>query len=259
MHSSPAQQCVKRRIISVPTVIFLLLAVAFLTMLHSSFCYAEDDGDGDGGDAQQTQRVATESAAKMIALTFNGGPSEYTAAILDILEYKGINATFFVVGKSINAYSEVVRRAFGDGNAIGNHTYSHPNLTTLGAKAIEVELLKTSELIYKTIYVHPLLFCPPFGACSAACKKVTSNLKFKKIIWDYAATDYVKGSTPQIIARNVISNAAPGAIVALHDGGGSGENTVRALPIIIDALNKAGYRFVTVDVLLGVKAYKVER
>lgn len=229
---------------SIATPIALMLWL-LTWLLAPTYCYASN---------------SSASAKKLIALTFDDGPSkQYTEEVLAILKEGGIKATFFVTGGSVSAHPQILREVFAAGHVIGNHTYSHPNLSMLEDSAIAKELNKNDALIYQTINVHPRLFRPPFGACNASCKKVVSNLGLKKITWDYMVDDWdIAKTTPEIIAGSVIKHASPGSIVNMHDGGGNREKTVAALPEIIAALKKEGYAFVTVPELLGVETYREE-
>lgn len=218
------------------------IAFTMAMMVHPLFCNASNFGE------------------KVIALTFDDGPSaQYTPEVLDILKKNNIKATFFVTGGSVYNHQEVLKRAFAEGNVIGNHSYSHPNLSKMSDSVIAKELTKTNELIYQTIHVHPVLFRPPYGSCSAQCKKVVSDLGFRKITWSYMVNDWdYKKTTPEIIAASIINHATPGGIMNMHDGGLNKGKTVAALPIIIDTLRKKGYQLVTVPEILKIAAYREE-
>jgi peptidoglycan/xylan/chitin deacetylase (PgdA/CDA1 family) len=195
---------------------------------------------------------------RIIALTFDDGPHEKcTEEILEILKQNEIHATFFVIGRNLQAHPEIVKEAYKNGNVIGNHSFSHSRFTTLSEKEIVDELLKTNELIYNTIGVYPLLFRYPYGGCSDKSREVVDSLGFTTIAWCDATNDYdADKTTSEKIAEDIIKLAKPGAIIILHDGGGDREKTVQALPIIIKALKEKGYRFLTLPELLKVEAYR---
>jgi peptidoglycan-N-acetylglucosamine deacetylase len=195
---------------------------------------------------------------KYIALTFDDGPSDtYTQQILSILKSNQIKATFFVTGANAKKNPEMLKKVYTEGNDIGNHTYSHPNLAKLSAHAIEAELTKTNEQIYKAINVYPILFRPPFGMSSAQSNQVAAKLGFRKITWNYMVNDYdANKTTADIIAKSIINHASPGAIMTMHDCCGDRSKTVAALPLIISALKNQGYQLVTVSELLKIKPYR---
>jgi peptidoglycan-N-acetylglucosamine deacetylase len=198
---------------------------------------------------------------KQIALTFDDGPSAtFTPQILQILQDNNIHATFFVMGLSVKKNPAMLKKVFDAGNVIGNHTYTHPNLAKLGEKAIESELTKNDEVIYKTIHVHPILMRPPYGMSSSTANAVLAKLGYKKITWTYMVDDYdAKKTTSDIIANSIIKHASPGAIMVMHDCCIDRSKTVAALPVIIQALKKQGYEFVTVAELLHIDPYRKEQ
>lgn len=200
---------------------------------------------------------ADNPAKKLIALSFDDGPHvKYTEEVLHILKENNIKATFFVIGGCVRNHADLLKETFADGNVIGNHTFTHPNLSKLSNIAIEKEAIKANDIIYKTIGVRPALLRPPYGACNDNCKQTLKKLGFTKVTWHYLVNDWdINKTSSEIIASSIIKNASPGAIMAMHDGSGNREKTVQALPRIISTLKQQGYQFVTVPELLKVKAY----
>lgn len=198
-----------------------------------------------------------ETTRKIVALTFDDGPHEkYTGEILDILQQNNVKATFFVVGKNAKRYPNIIKKIYMSGHVIANHTYSHNDLTMLSDDEIETEITMASRVVYKIIDEYPMLFRPPYGACSTKTAKVVCGLGFRTIAWSDVANDYDIKITYEKIANNIIDNVQPGAIIVLHDGGGKREKTVKALSIIINALRDKGYEFLTIPELLGIEAYR---
>lgn len=199
------------------------------------------------------------ASKKVVALTFDDGPSKvYTPRVLGILKQNNIKGTFFFIGSNVKEYPEIVSEAYKNGNIIGNHSYSHSYLNRLDGEDIEYELTRTSALIKKVIGVYPLLFRPPYGACSAGSVRVARNLNLKTIMWSAMVDDYhVDRTTSEKIASQILGLIHPGAVIGLHDGGGNREKSVEALQIIIEALRKEGYSFVTIPELLGVQPYAI--
>lgn len=203
---------------------------------------------------------SSETDKKVVALTFDDGPHKiYTQEILAVLKKYNIKATFFLIGKNVEDYPKIVREIYAAGHIIGNHTYSHYAATRLSNDALESELTKAGEIIYDEIKRTPVLYRPPYGACTAKSAQLVKKLGFTTIMWSDAVDDcHAYRTTPAKIATEIIRLARPGAIIALHDGGGNREKTVKALPMIIEALSKEGYEFLTIPELLGVEAYVPE-
>lgn len=195
---------------------------------------------------------------KLIALSFDDGPNgKYTEAVLSILKANNAKATFFVCGDSTQAQPNLVKKEYDAGNEIGNHTYSHANISKLSKSALTKELTKANDEIHKAINVYPVLFRPPYGASSDSANQTISQLGFKKITWNFMVNDFdIKKTNANKIASEVIAHAHPGAIIDMHDGGGNREKTVAALPVILAALKKQGYEFVTVSTIVKVAPYR---
>ena len=195
------------------------------------------------------RRVSTE--AKVIALTFDDGPHpRVTNEILDLLAEYGAKATFFVVGKNLEYYGEAARRAVSEGHELGNHTYSHPHLSEVGAAALEREILKSAELIERLTGVTGTLFRPPEGSCRSEVLSVVKKNGYSTVLWDVDTRDW-SGVSGEVIVKNVIKNVREGSIVLFHDYVGRNCHTVAALKEILPRLSAAGYRFVTVSELLS--------
>lgn len=195
--------------------------------------------------------------AKVIALTFDDGPhGRYTPQVLNILKKYDIKATFFVLGENVADYPEILKRTYQDGHTIAMHSYDHQFLPKLSENAITENLTNNSQVIYKTIGLKPLLFRPPYGQCSVESRNAVKTLDLKTIMWSSSSDDYLSNRiTAQKIASDIISLAGPGGIIMLHDGGGDRHKTVQALPVIIETLQGNGYKFLTVNELLGFKPY----
>ncbi|MDR1057604.1 MAG: polysaccharide deacetylase family protein [Coxiellaceae bacterium] len=194
---------------------------------------------------------------KVVALTFDDGPSQYTKEILKVLEANNTKATFFVIGKNVIKYPQTVKEIHIKGNIVGNHTYSHPYLPNLSGDDIETELTKNSSLIFRIIGFTPRLFRPPYGSCSVKSRIVAKNLGLIPIFWSSITDDYrYQLTTSTKITLEIINLVRPGAIICLHDGGGNRKKTVEALKIIIFILKNEGYEFLTIPELLGIPAYE---
>lgn len=186
----------------------------------------------------------------VIALTFDDGPSPvYTPQILSILQRYKVHATFFCVGEWVHLYPGLVQETFRAGNVIGDHTWSHPDLTRLSPYVVRWQLSSASAAIQEAIGRPPVLFRPPYGATDAAVVGVASQLGLLQILWTVDPRDWARPGVDAIV-NNVLSHATNGSIILMHDGGGDRTETVLALPLIISALLQRGFMFVTVPQLL---------
>ncbi|NLY52279.1 MAG: polysaccharide deacetylase family protein [Firmicutes bacterium] len=192
-----------------------------------------------------------------IALTFDDGPDPvYTPMILDILREKDVRATFFMIGKHVERYPDIVQRIVDEGHDIGNHTYSHRNLYGLDEKNTWHEIAKADEVISKVTGIKPHLFRPPRGMYTNASIRFAHELGYTTVLWSVSSRDWAEISAGQL-ARHVLKNTQGGDILLFHDSGsfigtygGYRYNTVNALPRIIDELQAKGLHFVTVSQLM---------
>lgn len=191
---------------------------------------------------------------KRIALTFDDGPDgEFTPAILDILEEKNIKATFFLLGENVVQHQEVTLRIHQEGHLIGNHSWSHPDFRDLeGEEIIDREIEPTAEAISRITGENPAFIRPPYGTIEDKVIKKLGKQGYKIVNWSVDTFDWdVNLNSPDDIVQRVLKYAHPGDIILLHSGGGDRENTVEALPYIINSLQGKGFRFVTVKELLS--------
>jgi peptidoglycan/xylan/chitin deacetylase (PgdA/CDA1 family) len=188
-------------------------------------------------------------AERRVALTFDDGPSPYTQRILSILRDEGVHATFFLIGQQVRPYAERVRQELEEGHMVGNHTWSHANVSGGGGFA-RSQIERTQGAIHEVSGFTPCLFRAPGGAVGGGLFGVARALGTLTIQWDVDPQDWRTPGAGAIYSR-VVGAARPGSIVLMHDGGGYRGQTVAALPEIIHTLRDRGYRFTTVDRLLG--------
>lgn len=180
-----------------------------------------------------------------VALTFDDGPNPYyTQQVLAVLQEYGIKATFFCIGRQVAQYPSLVKQEYDAGNVIGNHTWSHADLTKLSSDDILTQINTTSDAIQQAIGVRPTFFRPPYGVINANVLTQANQLGLTTIVWNDEARDW---TTPgiSVISSRILGLAGNGAIILLHDGGGNRSQTVAALPTIITSLRQQGYKFVT--------------
>ncbi len=182
--------------------------------------------------------------AKVVALTFDDGPSDYTPGFLRVLREKGIHGTFFEVGQEMAGREATMRQILAEGNELGDHTMNHveyPGYSQIAGAARRIE---------EYTRFRPCLFRPPGGAVNSGVVATAGSLGMRTITWDVDPRDWSTPGTGAIYA-NVVANARPGSIILMHDGGGPRGETLEALPQIIDTLRARGYAFETVSELLG--------
>ena len=178
-----------------------------------------------------------------VALTYDDGPSIHTPRLLDALAAAHVKATFFVLGRSVTAYPEVLRREAELGMAIGNHTWSHRDMRRLTDAELRTEIDTTNAAVVTVVGSAPTLMRPPYGAYDDR----TRALGLPIIRWDVDSEDW-RNRSAAITTQRVLSAVRPGSIVLMHD---IHPSTVDATPGIIAALQARGYVLVTVPELLG--------
>jgi peptidoglycan-N-acetylglucosamine deacetylase len=188
---------------------------------------------------------------RVVALTFDDGPWPDTPAFLRVLERERVHATFFMIGRQVAGHGPLLRRMLADGDMIGDHTWSHPDVAGAGAFAAN-QITWTESAIMRAAGFRPCLFRAPGGAVSGPLIALARQLGFTTVQWDVDPTDWALPGTGAIVAR-VLSHVQRGSIVIMHDGGGPRGQTLAALPAIIHALKRRGYRFETVTALTGTK------
>lgn len=184
---------------------------------------------------------------KAVALTFDDGPNpKSTLIILDILKKENIKATFFVLGSQAKKYPKIIKRIHDDGHEIGNHSYSHPNLTKLSAKQLATEIDKTNRSIKAATGKNPTVFRPPYGAYN---KKVTKAAKLPNVLWTVDTLDWKNHNTKKIIA-NINAQKGQYSTILMHD---IHMTSAKALPTVIKQLKKDHYVFVTSSEMIRIK------
>ncbi|MEZ5076671.1 MAG: polysaccharide deacetylase family protein [Solirubrobacterales bacterium] len=182
----------------------------------------------------------------VVALTFDDGPSDYTAGFLRVLREKGVPGTFFVVGQQIPGREATLRQMLAEGHEIGDHTMNHVELPGYS------QIAGAASLIRGATHFQPCLFRPPGGAVSSGVIATAGGLGMTTVNWDVDPFDWQTPGSGAIYSR-IVGATRSGSIVLMHDGGGPRGGTLAALPSIIDTLRGRGYRFATVSELLGHK------
>lgn len=198
-----------------------------------------------------------DSQQKAIALTFDDGPwPRTTEQILDILKKNNIKATFFWVGRYLQAFPELGKKVAAAGHAIGNHTWNH-QYHQYNDRGAAREIDRTTSLIQEVTGVKTSLFRPPGGILTNGLVNYAQKQDYATIMWSADSLDW-RVSTKSL-TENVMRQANSGGIVLMHDGGGNRARTVQALPDIIARLRREGYKFVTVPELLKMEERQLKQ
>lgn len=203
-------------------------------------------GLGSNMRAEETKETMASASSmdKKIAITFDDGPNpDYTEMLLEGLKERGVSATFFLLGKEVEMYPEIVEDIHEDGHLIGTHSYEHVNLKNLSDAAAIEQVDKTNAAIYEITGEYPEYIRPPFGCWKCNLDYETEMIE---VLWDVDPLDW-KTSNSDVITKRVVDKVQENDIILLHD---ASESSVKAAFKIIDELKKEGYTFVTVDEIL---------
>jgi len=221
-------------------------------------------------DYPQPYRVARYGySPNQVAITFDDGPDlEWTPKILDVLKRENAKATFFLIGLEAENNPGIASRIYREGHEIGNHTFTHPDISNISERLMRVELNLTEQLFASRLGIRTLMFRPPYSidqepdtADQVKPLEITQDMGYTSIGDKIDPNDWrdnPRRSAEQISA-DVLAHLPPcalndircGNIILLHDGGGDRSETVRALPMIIEGIRAHGYQVVALHELLG--------
>jgi len=190
---------------------------------------------------------------KKIAITFDDGPSTFTLDVLALLKKYDIKATFFCIGKNIEAHPEIMRQIVIEGHLVGNHSYNHsPFFDFYNAKKISEEIQKTDALLEKYTAKKINFFRPPYGVTTPSIRRALKITKHKVIGWNIRSLD---GGTKNqnLIFNRIIKRVSPGGIVLLHD---TASHSVLVLEQFLQFLKQNNYKVISTEELLNLKAYE---
>ncbi len=182
-----------------------------------------------------------------MALTFDDGPGPYTETLVNTLLGAGAPATFFMIGEHVDTFPETARRVAAAGFEIGNHSYSHSDLTRLPSAEIDDQLARTNVAILRATGRRPTLLRPPYGARDRRVDRIAARSGLGEVLWDVDTLDW-KHRDPRAVRRAVRRDVRRGSIVLLHD---IQPTTVEAVPKLIAQLRRERYTLVTVSELIG--------
>jgi peptidoglycan/xylan/chitin deacetylase (PgdA/CDA1 family) len=188
---------------------------------------------------------------KCVALTFDDGPTPYTDRLLSILTANNAKATFFEIGNKVAANPAGAKRVVDAGMELGNHTWEHPNMTTLPPSDVPSQLTRANDAITAATGVTPKLWRPPGGLTDEAVNEQAGKLGLAGILWDVIPYDWINDSNTAATRVVLMNQIKPGSVVLLHD---TYSSTVDLVDQFIPVLKANNYHLVTVSQLLGPRA-----
>ncbi len=199
---------------------------------------------GSAGNAPAASSGIVNENGPLIALTFDDGPyAKVTSHILDVLEENGVPATFFVLGSRIQGREDALLRMEELGCEIGNHGFTHADLTTLSQSQCKQEIEDANEELERVLGHGADVVRPPYGRYNDTVRKA---VPYPLVLWTLDANDW-HSRNPSELAKHVVGKAQEGSVILLHDLQSS---TASATDTMIPALIKAGFRFVTISELI---------
>jgi peptidoglycan/xylan/chitin deacetylase (PgdA/CDA1 family) len=209
------------------------------------------------GSASQAATAESQDAAvdcakdKCVAFTFDDGPTPFTDRLLDVLNDVGAKATFFMIGNKVAANPDGAKRVAEAGMEIGNHTWEHPNMTTIPGQYVPEQLSRGQEAITAATGQRPKLWRPAGGLTNDAVNQQAATAGLAAVLWDVIPFDWINDSNTAATRYMLMSQIKPGSVVLLHD---SYSSTVDLVRQFIPVLQANGYHMVTVSQLLGERA-----
>lgn len=200
---------------------------------------------------QDITHTRAQVPGKYIAMTFDDGPHpQNTPRLLRILRERNIKATFYVIGRSVEAHPGVLRQTVAEGHEIGNHTQTHRLLTKLDDGSVRWELESCHKAIQNACPCEVRTMRPPYGGFHQRQRQLAfHHFRYPTILWSVDPEDWRRPG-PSVVASRIIRNTHPGAIILAHD---LHAPTVSAMPSALDELLYQGYQFVTVSQLLALQ------
>lgn len=188
---------------------------------------------------------------KCVAFTFDDGPTPYTDRLLSVLRDADAKATFFLIGNKVAANPDGAKRIAQAGMEIGNHTWEHPNMTTIPPADVPAQLSKAQDAITAATGRTPNIWRPPGGLTDAAVNEVAARDGLAGILWDVIPFDWINDSNTAATKYMLMTQIKPGSVVLFHD---SYSSTVDLVYQFLPVLKANGYHLVTVSELLGPRA-----
>jgi peptidoglycan/xylan/chitin deacetylase (PgdA/CDA1 family) len=191
------------------------------------------------------------AVVKCVALTFDDGPSPFDGRLLKILQDNDAKATFFLIGNKVAADPAGARRIADAGMEIGNHTWEHPNMTSIPPRDIAGQFSRANDAITAATGRAPTLYRPAGGLSDEAVRQTAARYGLAEILWDVIPFDWANDSNTGATRSMLMTYVKPGSVVLFHD---TYSSTVDVVYQFIPVLKANGYRMVTVSELLGPRA-----
>jgi len=198
------------------------------------------------------------SSRPVVALTFDDGLNDdYSEALANQLEARGMRGTFFVVADTLSAQDDLAQALVERGHLLANHSYDHTRASK--TDLLYTQVSRAQHAFEQAIGKCPAFYRPPYGVQTPWVNAAVHRAGMQTVLWDVEVADW-KETDPQRLAANVLAKTRPGAIILLHDGtdghrGADRSVLVEALPFILDGLQARGLSAVTLDDLLGEPGY----
>ena len=237
-----------------------IIAAALLLIVLASAIFSVGATDAKsvylGKSPRKVPIYSVDTVEKVCALSFDAcWGAEKTQGILDTLTRYDARANFFVVSLWVEKYGEMLQTLSSSGRIeIGTHSSTHPDMAKLSEKDMKLELEMSMALINRTIGKTPDLFRPPYGSYNDKLLNVAESLNLFTIQWDVDSLDW-KGLSAAQIASRVLSNVKNGSIILMHN---DGENTLNALPFILEGLKNAGFTCKSIGEMIYRENYEID-
>jgi peptidoglycan/xylan/chitin deacetylase (PgdA/CDA1 family) len=193
-----------------------------------------------------------QTSEPVVAFTFDDGPGpKWTTMVLDTLDEYQVPATFFMVGRNLDAHRDLVRGRL-DRHEVGNHSWSHPDLARLDLAEVRRELSRTHDVIHAVTGRQASLMRPPYGHLGGSTLLAADSLGYDVVLWSQAMHEATYQSNPAGQVTDIVDHVTPGSIVLAHDVGNSTRLVaLHRLGEMIRGLRARGFRFVTVSELMA--------
>ena len=243
-------------VIKSKTIAFLLALIITAVLLAVSIDGVNAAGVYFGYANRKVPIYYVDTNEKQVAISFDAAwGADKTQGIVDILKEFGAGATFFLVGFWTDKYPDMVKMIDQSGLEIGTHSNTHPDMAKLSADQIKQELETSMKLITDITGKDVKVFRPPYGSYNNTLIDTASSLGLKTIQWDVDTLDW-KGLSGEEICQRVINNVKNGSIILCHN---NSDHILEALPLILDRLQKQGYKITSVSDLIYPDNYKIDR
>jgi len=199
-------------------------------------------------DIEKVNKII-DTNSKIVALTFDDGPSIYTKEIIEILKENDVVATFFILGNKVELYKDTLKLSLEYGNEIGNHTYNHKWLTKLNDTEIKKQIEDTQNIIKNNLGVIPKLFRPSYGSIN---KRVRKDINLDIVLWNVDTMDWKYKNIDKIVDR-AVKNTKDGDIILMHE---TYKRTKDSLEKIISILKDKDFSFVTISELKEIQSLR---